>query len=88
MYTLKFLISSLQNLVHLGISIRQSKTLGSGDLLFIFTVNHAYCRSHRFDVIFIIIMFDERQNVVVKSNILTMFRVLKPEQFCSRLVAC
>ena len=31
-----------------------------------------------FDVIFIIIKCDERQNVVVKSNILTMFHNLKP----------
>ena len=40
-----------------------------------------------FDVLFIIIMCDERQNVVIKSNILTMLKDLKPRTiFISTLV--
>ena len=42
MYASKFLISSIQNLTHLGIFIRQSNALRSGDLAYFFTLNHTY----------------------------------------------
>jgi len=48
MYTLKFLIPSIQKEPHLKISTRQSNALRSGDLVFIFTLNHSYYRHDLF----------------------------------------
>jgi len=46
--------------------------------LFSLLITEITVTSH-FDVIFIIIMCVERQNVVVKSDILTMLKDLKPQ---------
>jgi len=63
----------------LEISTRQSNTLRSGGLAFIFTLSHSdYTVTSHFDLLFIITMCVERQNVVAKSNISTMLKNLKP----------
>jgi hypothetical protein len=42
MYTLKFLISSVQQMLHPAICIWHVNALRSGGLVIIFTLNHAY----------------------------------------------
>ena len=82
MCTSKFSISPIKNWIHAqnmypAIKYTQKQRF---DIYFHSQPCILLITSH-FDVLFIFIMCVERQNVVVKSNILTHFKVLKPLKY-------
>ena len=79
MYTLKFLVLSIKNWTHTSEYLSGNQTHSETVLSYVFSLSTMHITDHiHFNVIFILIISDERQNVVVKTNIFTMFHNLKP----------